>query len=58
MEKKKIKSLNEKLSDAINLVLRENKSDMTSKTAKVIKKSVKRIVKKAQKKILKEIKKK
>lgn len=57
MEKKKIKTLKEKLSDAIKIVLVDNKSELDPGTAKAIRKSVKRIVKKAGKKILKPIKK-
>lgn len=58
MEKKKIKTLKEKLSDAIKIVLVDNKSELDPGTAKAIRKSVKQIVKKARKKILKPIKKK
>lgn len=58
MEKKKIKTLKEKLSDAIKIVLVDNKSELDPGTAKAIRKSVKRIVKKAKKMVLKPIKKK
>ncbi|MDI9340991.1 MAG: hypothetical protein QM534_10525 [Sediminibacterium sp.] len=47
MEKKSKKPLKEKLFVAINKVLKGDKTGVTKKTDKVVKKSIKRIVKKA-----------
>lgn len=51
MAKKEIKPLKEKLLTAINRVLKGNKSDLTNKMEKIVKKSIKQIVKKADKQI-------
>jgi L-lactate utilization protein LutC len=50
MKKTEIKSLKEKLLVAIKKVLKDNKSDLTNKIEKVVKKSIKNIVKKSGKK--------
>ncbi len=58
MEKKKVKPLQQKLLEAVNNVLKDNKSDLTNKIEKVVKKSVKRIVKKTDSQIKKVLEKK
>ena len=50
MKKTEIKSLKEKLLVAIKKVLKNNKSDLTNKIEKIVKKSIKNIVKKTGKK--------
>lgn len=49
MEKKEIKPLKVKLLEAINRVLKNNKSDLTNKMEKVVKKSTKGITKRSKK---------
>ena len=49
MKKKEIKPLKEELLEAVNAVLKSNKTDLTNKIEKVARKSIKRIVKKADK---------
>jgi hypothetical protein len=51
MEKIKIKSLKEKLLEAVNRVLKSNKLNVTNKIEKTVKKSIKGIVKKTDKQI-------
>ncbi len=53
MKKKEIKPLKEKLLEAVNKVLTDNKSNLTNKIEKLVKKSIKRIVKKSDKQIKK-----
>lgn len=50
MKKTEIKSLKGKLLVAIKKVLKDNKSDLTNKIEKIVKKSIKNIVKKTGKK--------
>lgn len=51
MEKKERKPLKEKLLEAINKVLKDNKAGFTNKIEKAVKKSIKRIVKKTNNQI-------
>jgi ElaB/YqjD/DUF883 family membrane-anchored ribosome-binding protein len=53
MEGEEIKTLKEKLLEAVNKVLIDNKANLTNKIEKVVKKSIKRIVKKTNKQIKK-----
>ncbi|MCX6188724.1 MAG: hypothetical protein NTW54_03815 [Bacteroidetes bacterium] len=53
MEKKQIKPLKEKLLEAINTVLKNNKSELSQTIEKIVKKSIKKIVKRSDKQIKK-----
>ncbi len=50
MKKKDRKIIEEKLESAIKQLLKENKTDVTAKVEKIVKKSVKQILKKAGRK--------
>jgi hypothetical protein len=58
MKKSEVKPLKEKLMDAVNKVLLDNKAELTNKIDKVVRKSVKKIVKKTEHKISETLKKK
>jgi hypothetical protein len=51
MEKKETKPLKEQLLETINKVLKDNKTNFTTKIEKVVKKSIRRIVKKTDNQI-------
>ena len=51
MLKKETKSLKQKLFDAMNKVLKNNKTIITNKIGKVLQKAIKQIVKKSDKQV-------
>jgi hypothetical protein len=57
-KKIEVKPLKEKLMDAVNKVLQDNKAELTNKIDKVVRKSVKKIAKKTEHKITQTLKKK